>query len=90
MITRYSRPDAVAIWSQETKYKIWFEIEAHAATKMAELGVIPKESAEAIWAKGKDATFDADRIDDWFATLRAGARFLACAQALLQFDPARK
>ena len=51
MITRYSRPDAVAIWSQETKYKIWFEIEAHAATKMAELGVIPKESAEAIWAK---------------------------------------
>ncbi|MBI2249655.1 MAG: adenylosuccinate lyase [Brevundimonas diminuta] len=64
MITRYSRPDAVAIWSQETKYKIWFEIEAHAATKMAELGVIPKESAEAIWANGKDATFDADRIDE--------------------------
>lgn len=64
MITRYSRPDAVAIWSQETKYKIWFEIEAHAAAKMAELGVIPKESAEAIWAKGKDATFDADRIDE--------------------------
>uniref|UniRef100_UPI0028998FF8 lyase family protein n=2 Tax=Caulobacteraceae TaxID=76892 RepID=UPI0028998FF8 len=64
MITRYSRPVAAAIWSQETKYKIWFEIEAHAATKMAELGVIPKESAEAIWAKGKDATFDADRIDE--------------------------
>jgi len=64
MITRYSRPDAVAIWSQETKYKIWFEIEAHAATKMAELGVIPTEAAQAIWAKGKDATFDADRIDE--------------------------
>lgn len=64
MITRYSRPDAVAIWSQETKYKIWFEIEAHAAAKMAELGVIPTEAAEAIWAKGKDATFDADRIDE--------------------------
>ena len=64
MITRYSRPDAVALWSQETKYKIWFEIEAHAATKMAELGVIPKEAADAIWAKGKDATFDADRIDE--------------------------
>ena len=64
MITRYSRPVAAAIWSQETKYKIWFEIEAHAATKMAELGVIPKESADAIWAKGKDATFDADRIDE--------------------------
>ena len=64
MITRYTRPEAVAIWSQDTKYKIWFEIEAHAATKMAELGVIPTEAAEAIWAKGKDATFDADRIDE--------------------------
>ena len=64
MITRYSRPDAVAIWSQETKYKIWFEIEAHAATRMAEVGVIPREAADAIWAKGGDATFDADRIDE--------------------------
>ncbi len=64
MITRYTRPEAVAIWSQDTKYKIWFEIEAHAATKMAELGVIPTEAAEAIWTKGKDATFDADRIDE--------------------------
>jgi len=64
MITRYSRPEAVAIWSSETKYKIWFEIEAHAATKMAELGVIPTEAAEAIWAKGKDAAWDADRIDE--------------------------
>ncbi|HZW16925.1 MAG TPA: lyase family protein, partial [Brevundimonas sp.] len=64
MIIRYSRPDAVAIWSQETKYRIWFEIEAHAATKMAELGVIPTAAAEAIWAKGEDAVFDADRIDE--------------------------
>ena len=64
MISRYSRPEAVAIWSQETKYRIWFEIEAHAATKMAELGVIPAGAAEAIWAKGKDAVFDADRIDE--------------------------
>ena len=64
MITRYSRPEAVAIWSNETKYRIWFEIEAHAATKMAELGVIPVEAAEAIWAKGKDAAWDADRIDE--------------------------
>ncbi|MEG2730323.1 adenylosuccinate lyase, partial [Brevundimonas sp.] len=64
MITRYTRPEAVAIWSQDTKYKIWFEIEAHAATKMAELGVIPTEAAEAIWTKGKDVTFDADRIDE--------------------------
>ncbi len=64
MITRYTRPEAVAIWSQDTKYKIWFEIEAHAATRMAELGVIPTDAAEAIWAKGKDVTFDADRIDE--------------------------
>jgi len=64
MITRYSRPEAVAIWSSETKYKIWFEIEAHAATKMAELGVIPTGAAEAIWAKGKEATWDSDRIDE--------------------------
>lgn len=64
MIVRYARPDAVALWSQETKYRIWFEIEAHAATKMAELGVIPTAAAEAIWAKGKDAVFDADRIDE--------------------------
>jgi adenylosuccinate lyase len=64
MIPRYSRPDAAAIWSPETRYRIWFEIEAHAATAMAELGTIPKSAAEAIWAKGKDAQFDADRIDE--------------------------
>jgi adenylosuccinate lyase len=64
MIPRYARPDAVAIWSPQTKYSIWFEIEAHAADKMAELGVIPKAAAEAIWAGGKDAVWDADRIDE--------------------------
>ncbi|HEY3814178.1 MAG TPA: adenylosuccinate lyase [Caulobacteraceae bacterium] len=64
MIPRYSRPEAAALWSPETKYAIWFEIEAHAATKMAELGTIPKDAAEAIWTKGKDARFDADRIDE--------------------------
>ena len=64
MISRYSRPEAVAIWSSETKYKIWFEIEAHAATRMAELGVIPREAAEAIWARGENAAWDADRIDE--------------------------
>ena len=64
MISRYARPDAVALWSPETKYRIWFEIEAHAATKMAELGVIPREAADAIWARGKDAVWDADRIDE--------------------------
>ena len=64
MISRYARPEAVALWSQDTKYRIWFEIEAHAATKMAELGVIPKAAADAIWRKGEGAVFDADRIDE--------------------------
>ena len=63
MIPRYSRPEAVQIWSSESRFKIWFEIEAHAADKMAELGVIPKEAAKTIWAKGKDAKFDIARID---------------------------
>ena len=63
MIPRYSRPDMVAIWSPETKFRIWFEIEAHAASAMAELGVIPKEAAATIWAKGKNAKFDVGRID---------------------------
>ena len=64
MIPRYARPDAAALWTPETRYRIWFEIEAHAATAMAELGTIPKDAAEAIWAKGRDAVFDADRIDE--------------------------
>ncbi|MFA6264721.1 MAG: adenylosuccinate lyase [Pseudolabrys sp.] len=63
MIPRYSRPEMTAIWSPETKFRIWFEIEAHAADAMAELGVIPKEAAKTIWAKGKDAKFDVARID---------------------------
>ena len=63
MIPRYSRPDMVAIWSPDTRFRIWFEIEAHAADAMAELGVIPKEAAKTIWAKGKAAKFDVARID---------------------------
>ena len=63
MIPRYSRPEMVAIWSPETKYRIWFEIEAHACDAMAELGVIPKESARIIWEKGGAATFDVEKID---------------------------
>ncbi|UDF04697.1 adenylosuccinate lyase [Asticcacaulis sp. AND118] len=70
MIPRYSRQDAAAIWDPSTKYKIWFEIEAHAATKMAELGVIPTEAAETLWIKGKDAQFDADRIDEIERTVK--------------------
>ncbi len=64
MIPRYSRPEMVAIWSPETRFKIWFEIEAHATTRLAELGVVPKEAAETIWAKGGNATFDVERIDE--------------------------
>ncbi len=63
MIPRYSRPEMVAIWSPETKFRIWFEIEAHACDALAELGVIPKEAARTIWEKGGAATFDVDRID---------------------------
>src|SRR4051812_8422604 len=64
MIPRYTRPDMAAIWSPQTRFRIWFEIEAHAADAMAELGIIPKEAAKTIWAKGKNATFDVARIDE--------------------------
>ena len=63
MIPRYSRPEMAAIWSPETRFRIWFEIEAHAADAMAELGKIPKEAAQKIWDKGRTATFDVARID---------------------------
>jgi adenylosuccinate lyase len=63
MIPRYSRPEMTAIWSPETRFRIWFEIEAHAADAMAELGIIPKDAAKKIWAKGAKAKFDIARID---------------------------
>ncbi|MDP1617944.1 adenylosuccinate lyase [Phenylobacterium sp.] len=63
MIPRYARADAADIWSPQTRFSIMFEIEAHAADAMAELGVIPKEAAETIWAKGRDVVWDAERID---------------------------
>ena len=61
MIPRYSRPEMVAIWEPASKFQIWFEIEAHATDALADLGVVPKEAAQAIWAKGK---FDVARIDE--------------------------
>lgn len=64
MIPRYSRPEMVAIWSPETKFRIWFEIEAHACDALAEIGVIPKEAAKTIWEKGGAAKFDVARIDE--------------------------
>ncbi|KIN64146.1 Adenylosuccinate lyase [Sulfitobacter noctilucicola] len=63
MIPRYSRPEMVSIWSPETKFRIWYEIEAHACEAMADLGVIPRENADAVW-KAKDVTFDVARIDE--------------------------
>lgn len=63
MIPRYAREEMVTVWSPETRFRIWFEIEAHAADRMAELGVIPKEAAQAVWAKGRNARFDVARID---------------------------
>ena len=64
MIPRYTRPEMAAIWEPLTRFRIWFEIEAHAADAQAELGVIPKEAAKTIWARGKDAQFDLARIDE--------------------------
>jgi adenylosuccinate lyase len=64
MIPRYTRPEMAAIWSPQTRFRIWFEIEAHAADAMAELGIIPKAAAAKIWAKGKNAKFDIARIED--------------------------
>ncbi len=64
MIPRYTRPEMASIWEAQTRFKIWFEIEAHAADAQAELGVIPREAAKAIWAKARNATFDVARIDE--------------------------
>src|SRR5205085_150422 len=64
MIPRYTRPEMASIWEAQTRFKIWFEIEAHAADALADLGVIPKDAAKTIWAKAKDATFNVARIDE--------------------------
>jgi len=64
MIPRYSRPEMTAVWSPETRFRIWFEIEAYASEAMAEIGVIPKEAAKAIREKGSKAKFNVERIDE--------------------------
>jgi adenylosuccinate lyase len=61
MIPRYSRPEMTEIWSEESKFQIWFEIEAHACDAQAKLGVIPSDAAATIWQRG---AFDIDRIND--------------------------
>ena len=63
MIPRYAREEMAALWSPETRFRIWFEIEAHAADAMAEAGIVPKSAARAIWEKGGKAKFDVARID---------------------------
>ena len=63
MIPRYSRPQMTTIWDPQTKFRIWFEIEAHAMDALADLGVVPKEAAAEVWTKAKDVEFDVERID---------------------------
>jgi adenylosuccinate lyase len=63
VIPRYTRPDMAAIWDPQTRFRIWFEIESHAADAMADLGMIPQAAAKTIRERGRDATFDIDRID---------------------------
>ncbi|MEO0799985.1 MAG: adenylosuccinate lyase [Pseudomonadota bacterium] len=64
MIPRYSRPEMTAIWEPAARFRIWFEIEAHAASAMADLGIVPAEAAAKIWELGGQAKFDIDRIDE--------------------------
>ena len=64
MIPRYSRTEMTRIWEPETRFRIWFEIEAHAAAAMAEIGMIPKDAAKNIWDKGSQAKFDVKKIDE--------------------------
>jgi adenylosuccinate lyase len=61
MIPRYSRPEMVSIWEPQTKFEIWFEIEAHACDAQAKIGVIPAEAAKAVWKRGR---FEIERIDE--------------------------
>jgi adenylosuccinate lyase len=63
MIPRYTRPEMAAIWSPETRFRIWFEIEAHALDAMAEIGSVPKAAAKAVREKGEKAIFDVARIE---------------------------
>ncbi|SNR56071.1 adenylosuccinate lyase [Paracoccus sediminis] len=63
MIPRYARPEMTAIWSPETRFRIWYEIEAHACDAQADLGVIPRENAQAVW-NARDVDFDVARIDE--------------------------
>jgi len=89
MIPRYSRPEMVALWEPATKFRIWFEIEAHACDAMADLGVIPRENAAAVW-KAKDVEFDVARIDEIEAVTRHDViAFLTHLAEIVGSDEAR-
>ncbi|WP_112309024.1 adenylosuccinate lyase [Pseudogemmobacter bohemicus] len=89
MIPRYSRPEMVAIWSPETKFRIWYEIEAHACDAQADLGVIPRENAAAVW-KARDVAFDVARIDEIEAVTKHDViAFLTHLAEIIGADEAR-
>ncbi len=89
MIPRYSRPEMVSIWSPETKFRIWYEIEAHACEAMADLGIIPRENADAVW-KARNATFDVARIDEIEAVTKHDViAFLTHLSEIIGADAAR-
>ena len=89
MIPRYSRPDMVAIWSAQTKFRIWFEIEAHAGDAMADLGTIPRENADAVWT-ARDTGFDVARIDEIEAVTKHDViAFLTHLSEIVGADAAR-
>ena len=89
MIKRYSRPKMVAIWSPANKFRIWYEIEAHACDAQAYLGVIPQTSAEAVW-KAKDIDFDVNRIDEIEAITKHDViAFLTHLAEIIGVDEAR-
>ncbi len=89
MIPRYSRPEMAAIWSPETKFRIWFEIEAHACDAQADLGVIPRENAQAVW-KAARTPFDVGRIDEIEAVTRHDViAFLTHLAEIVGADAAR-
>ena len=89
MIPRYSRPEMVQIWEPATKFRIWYEIEAHACDAMAELGVIPRENAQAVW-KAKDVEFDVARIDEIEAVTKHDViAFLTHLSEIVGSDEAR-
>ena len=89
MIPRYSRPDMVAIWSRETKYRIWYEIEAHACDAQADLCVIPRKNAEAVW-KAKGVDLDIARIDEIEAVTKHDMiAFLTHLAEIIGHDEAR-